>query len=1500
MELTMSDIEFLERSTPGNISILRKKDDFLELLYMSSHTPSLNGMTMEEFSRRFGADAMSAIIPDELPVLLESLNRCVHSGDQADCYIRIYHKTLGFDWVHVNICNCGNLEGMAVFLIIFTNTFAETDLYRNILDSSNNKAYVCDCHSHEILYANKAARTSRMDENEAFLGKTCYAYIRGETGPCENCFLKEIQPGEVVSRQVYNSLYNTWEEIYGKYINWCGRDAFVQYFVDVTEQKERQMELSNLVNAHELQLKSVQILNGQGLIGERLNEALQIMLMYYQADRTYIFEVDDAKNALSNTYERCRDGVTPQIDNLQQGDIHLIDRWMQSFKRREVVIVQDVEAIREIDSVEYAIMSQQDIQSYIEAPIIVDGKLLGLVGADNPLPDKLVHSADLLLSFAYAVGNTIIKEKNERQLQNHAAELETVINNIPVGVSMIRVRDGKLTSKIVNPHLCELYGITEAEVYNADQIAIMRIPEENRREILAKMHCLVTPGTAINATFPYYIDGKSDLRWYQMKSRSISFADELFYFSCLTDITSEKKVEAALQQSRMMYEMAAKLANLSVWIYDIKGRRIVMSDSPATLADMAAYSIPDVIENVPESLAQWIDEKDFDRVMEFYRVIGQGTPSGSCEYWYKNNLGIRPRCERIVYNTVFDDDGNPVSAYGVGIDITAQVEEKEQYRRSIQTLLSTNPDAIGTFCLNLTQNCCSDGHSPYSFLMEALQFCTADEFFENVASLILDQDVREAYLSRFNRKNLIAALSLGENNLDVIYRRKIHQNMTQWVQAYFTILRNPDTGDVECITYSRDITRKKRDEQIFKLVTNQECDYVAILHISSNQIEFSSLSDKLHPKYHETLDTQGTLYDFDRMRQFAIANWIADEDKAYYWQHSSAAVVCRELDLHGHFELSIRGHYTGHPDEYMCRKIQHYYLNEEKSEVLVIETDVTTTFLQQQREAEQAKAEAEHVKGIMDSITSGICELHMPDPDHLQVSYVNQQMFRLLGFEPLQVDTVGLQAVPDTLIWEYTKDAFIGVHPDDVARVRKTFHDNFDSEYFVIDNYRTLGASDTYYWIYEEVRLREIKQGYRVFYATYRDVGEEVRLQEELSRQLEEEQALRIQAIAANKAKSEFLSRMSHDIRTPINAITGMTAFAKEDIHDTEKVWNDLEKIEDSTRHLLSLINDVLDISRAESGKIELNPEPYPFDEYIRGIRSMFESLCEQNGLHFIVQGNASGKGVIVDRVRFDQIAINLLSNAVKYTPAGGTITYISDSRDLSGNMIECGFRVKDTGIGMSPQFQEIMFTPFTQELDNPQRLHLATGTGLGLSIVKRIVDLMGGTIAVQSEWGQGTEVSVRFHLPAATREQLEMSRNTLDRSTILHEGRLKGNVLLAEDNALNTEIAVRILEEFGLTVTTAHNGQEAVDLFTMSHCGDFVAVLLDIQMPLMNGYEAARTIRSMNRPDALTTPIIAMTADAFASDVQRCRDVGMNGHIAKPIDTKLLYLTLLNAIEMA
>ena len=405
-------------------------------------------------------------------------------------------------------------------------------------------------------------------------------------------------------------------------------------------------------------------------------------------------------------------------------------------------------------------------------------------------------------------------------------------------------------------------------------------------------------------------------------------------------------------------------------------------------------------------------------------------------------------------------------------------------------------------------------------------------------------------------------------------------------------------------------------------------------------------------------------------------------------------------------------------------------------------------------------------------------------------------------------------------------------------------------------------------------------------------VSELTRINAEMDAARKAAEQARKEAEQANAAKQEFLSSMSHDIRTPMNAIIGMTSLALDNADDPKRVRDYLGKIALSSKHLLGLINDVLDISKIESGKMTLNVEPVSLREAMDSIVNIMQPQVTAKNQQFKAAAQEIlSENVRCDGVRLNQVLINLLGNAVKFTPEKGAVqlTVYQEALPEDASRVRTHFLVSDTGIGMSKEYQKVIFESFSRE-DNT-RVRKTEGSGLGMAITKCIVDAMGGTISVRSEQGRGSEFHVVLDLERAAAPAASESADggTERANDVVLKGR---RILLAEDNELNWEVARELLSVLELELDWAENGEICVEKFRNAPAGHYDAIIMDVRMPVMDGYEATAAIRGLERTDA-DIPIIAMTADAFSEDIQRCLECGMNDHLAKPIDIQAVTFKL-------
>ncbi|MFA6829998.1 MAG: ATP-binding protein [Bacilli bacterium] len=505
---------------------------------------------------------------------------------------------------------------------------------------------------------------------------------------------------------------------------------------------------------------------------------------------------------------------------------------------------------------------------------------------------------------------------------------------------------------------------------------------------------------------------------------------------------------------------------------------------------------------------------------------------------------------------------------------------------------------------------------------------------------------------------------------------------------------------------------------------------------------------------------------------------------------------------------------------------------------------------------------SQRLNNLFNTIPSGIVEFYLSD-DKLKMTSYNQRFLEMVGLSSDQVDLFGMIEPGD---W---------IHHDDLAKMDICQRKGNTEERYSYD-FRLLNSkTNLYRWISCDLRVTDEDDNGITVLAALLDIDDKRK------------------AESASEAKSQFLSRMSHDIRTPMNGIIGMTRLTQDIPGLPEEAQKNLSYISDSSDFLLGLINDTLEMSRIESGKIELHPEVIRADKLISNVQTTIMTQANKKNIKIdFVPVNAELEYIKVDKLRVQQIFMNVLSNAVKFSHENGYIRVVIECLKRENGIAYDKITVEDHGIGMSKEFLKHIYEPFSQE--NHYSGTGMVGTGLGMSIVKQIVGLMNGKIDIESEKGVGTTVTAYLNF-----ERVYDYHDTEEEEHKVSDEILRGkHILLTEDHPLNTKIAIKLLEKKGMIVTHAENGQVAVDKFDASPVGFFDAIMMDIRMPIMDGLTSAKTIRRLARKDAKIIPIIAVTANAYDTDIRSSKEAGMNTHLSKPLEPDVMYKTLAQYIS--
>lgn len=919
---------------------------------------------------------------------------------------------------------------------------------------------------------------------------------------------------------------------------------------------------------------------------------------------------------------------------------------------------------------------------------------------------------------------------------------------------------------------------------------------------------------------------------------------ETIYQVVYNDETKLRQTLAALRQSEQSFAAAIKHSGVNYWEYDIVNDCAYLGKKT-----VVEYNVTETLNNFPDSWIAmgYIHPDDVDEYRRMPFLVKNGVPYVEWNGRIKDLEKQVYIWRKIQYTTIFDNNNSPIKAIATAQNIDSY---KELESRFIQTLVQND---ISAWDYDIKQH----GILDLNETSEITDYITSDKGEFNAENIHPDyiDTYRNMYKKIFDGEKLIT---------DKLKSWVAEKDEYRWFELVFSVVCDSDGALTRVLCTAHDITTIKLLEQQY----HDEIEYRKSMLSSTSIISSSRLNlTKNCVEEINGIDHQSTLNDFstltnyrERMGIFLDDIEISDEDNE---QLSPAHLL--KLSERGinniSKEFTAKGKFT---DRLMRVKVDCRILRRPGN------GDVIAFFYNRDDTIEYIRLRTTEAVLKYDYDFAGM------------VMLANKYVY-FMG-KSIYGDELGTEETEyDVKIISYIKRHAAAPKTDHILKALslKTIIDKLEKKKVytydvdIKDNNAVIRRKQ-FRFAYTDAKKDMIV-------ITCVDIEEIV---EEEKRKQTQLQLAKEQAERANNAISEFLANVSHDMRTPLNGTIGFTNLALQS-DNIKEIKDYLGKINESGAILLQLINDTLDLSKFEKHKLTLQPQVIKADELIESVVSSVQPSAAQKNIKFSIDTSKSHLNfILADKLRVQQIFINLLSNAIKFTPNGGCVELIIECLDKPHMGNNCRITVKDNGIGINENFLPKLFEPFAQD-DNAADIK-AAGTGLGLSIVKELVDLMNGKIYVQSKRNEGTTFDVYLYFEIVDHQENKNKENDYNSKS------LAGcKILMCEDQMLNTVLAKRILENEKMTVTCASNGLEGLDLFSSSKEGEFDAILMDIRMPIMNGIEAAESIRSLNRKDAKTIPIIAMTANAFDDDIKQTSAAGMNEHLAKPINVNLLYSTL-------
>ena len=1394
----------------------------------------------------------------------------------------------------------------------------------SILDHSPTAIVVSTLDTHQLLYANAAAQKAfhpDCKEDPA----TCYQAF-GYNSSCPACPVGQLSGEELYTRELDFPESGQAYQLSGQIIDWVGRKAHIEYIRDISEQRRLERKLTD---ANEKTRGIIDAIPGgvaiykvsdiletvyfSGGVAELTGYSVEEYRELIKGDAAELTYPEDTAMVLSALQEMLRSHTTADLEfRKQHRDGHIV--WVHAQAKQigeedgcplVQCVFHNISAFKEAQQELHHLINS--IPGGIASYRVENGRFIPTFYS-NGVMELSGHTREEYGDLeSYDAMGTIYEQDRPRVLAAAQAALQSG-EVLDVSYRM-RHKNGKLIWVHLNgrrmgplsssPRFYAVFtGMSQESrlfqsIANETADGIYVIDQKTYELLYISEAKKLFPGEQPNVGQSCYeaLHGRSEpcefctLKTYGPDGRdhefSVNGTDRFYiarfketdwngipaYVQYIRDATDEVRTRREKERLEAYYQ--ALVQNLPGGIAVIRCEpdgRMTPEYISEGFAAMTQMTMEEVLSLYQDNVYAGIHSDDVasiqKKLQEFMEkgeghldITGRMKKGGGGYLWVKAAL-----------STLGTSDGVR-RLYLVYTDITKTVEEKEQLIQQHEDLIlqhyrKPGPDTLVLGHCNITQNKIIEiWDATDSELLDTFGGVRED-FFSGLASLVADPKEQQEFKSLFLNAPALAAFQRKDTEqLLNCFIRLPREKKGRYVQFKMILVEAPDTGDVTGILTVTDITGKTIADRILHQISVTSHDYVADLDLDEDSYTLLTCNPNAgcvppHAGCHSGLVAE--------MAQ----SMVVPKDQEQYVKALELPEMKRRLQKENVYTVSYS--LTDERGDFRTKNIIVSAIDLRLGRACLTCTDITDSVREQQG---------------------------------------------LLNMLAYTFELAGIITVSDGRFVMYTRQTVLENLPphllDDYDASVKSFTESYlseDGRESIRDQFRLKAMLQRlsekpagYDFVFccqtaEGLRYKQINvlwgdAGHRTVCMVRGDVTEILATERESKKSLEK--ALNL-AEEANRAKSDFLSAMSHDIRTPMNAIMGMTNLAVTHLGDQERVADCLKKISYSSKHLLSLINDVLDMSKIEQSKIKLNRANLSLPGLVDELSVMLSSQAIEAGLHMTVRTeNIVHPRFYGDSLRINQILINLLSNAIKFTPKGGRVDFLAEEVPPAHgtDQVRYRFTVSDTGIGMTEDFISHMFDPFARG----GRAQHIEGTGLGLSITKGLVERMGGKITVESRVDEGSTFRVELESekapePAPIMPKVHNQNEIGNEPGSLFSGR---TFLVAEDNAINAEILCELLKMYGAEAVVKADGMLAVRAFEEAVSGTYDAILMDIQMPEMNGYEATEAIRRMNRPDAKTIPIVAMTANAFSEDVQKALDAGMNAHVAKPIDVDVLQETL-------